>query len=384
MHTMQGKLTIQDIARLAGVSKATASRVLNGNPSVDPALRERVQQVIQEHGFVPNVTATGLAGGRTRLLGVLTPPMTWPAVPEILRGVARYIEDTNYEIVLYSVSFERNHVDVLDNILAMRMIAGLLAIFPGELSHHLLDRFHQGLPLVMIDDQEGPTSVPWVGIDNAAAAYQATRYLLEAGHRRIAYMQGPQSYCCVSERYQGYCQALQEAAITPDPTLLLQGSFDIASGRQCARELFARAKSSWPSAIFAGNDQMAYGILEVAEQQGIRIPEDISLVGFDDNMLSSHIKPALTTIQQPFFEIGRTAIEMLLTKLDPDHLTTKDRQMTYPRQRAVRAAVTNSPERIQLPTRLVIRASSADYRPASTLTEVVNQPTSSGRNIACQ
>jgi LacI family transcriptional regulator len=364
---MQGKLTIQDIARLAGVSKATASRVLNRNPSVDPALRERVQQVIREHSFVPNITATGLAGGRTRLLGVLTPPMTWPAVPEILRGVARYIEDTNYEIVLYSVSFERNHVDVLDNILAMRMVAGLLAIFPGELSHHLINRFHQGLPLVMIDDQEEPTSVPWVGIDNASGAYQATRHLLDMGHTRIAYMQGPQSYCCVVERYQGYCQALQEVDITPDPALLLQGSFDSASGRQCALELFARDKADWPSAIFAGNDQMAYGILEVAGQQGIRIPEDISLVGFDDNMLSAHIKPALTTVQQPFFEIGYTAIEMLLTKLDPDHFSTKDRQMTHLRQRASRDVVESVPERIQLPTTLVVRASSAAYRPLSIL-----------------
>jgi LacI family transcriptional regulator len=362
---MQGKLTIQDIARLAGVSKATASRVLNGNPSVDPTLRERVQRVIQEHSFVPNVTATGLAGGRTRLLGVLTPPMTWPAVPEILRGVARYIEDTSYEIVLYSISFERNHADVLDNILAMRMVSGLLAIFPGALSHHLIDRFQQGLPLVMIDDQEEPTNVPWVGIDNVSGAYQATHHLLEMGHTRIAYMQGPQSYCCAIERYQGYCQALREAGITSDPTLLLPGSFDIASGRQCAMELFSREKASWPSAIFAGNDQMAYGILEVAEQQGIRIPEDISLVGFDDNMLSAHIKPALTTIQQPFFEIGQTAIEMLLTNLDPDHLSLKEAQTAYTRQRVSRDTVTSHPARIQLPTKLVVRASSSTYQPLS-------------------
>ena len=360
---MQGKPTIQDIARLAGVSKATASRVLNGNPSVDPALRERVQQVIQEHSFVPNVTATGLAGGRTRLLGVLTPPMTWPAVSEILRGVARYIEDTSYEIVLYSMSFERNHVDVLDNILAMRMITGLLAIFPGELSHHLLECFRQGLPLVMIDDQKEPMYVPWVGIDNVSGAYQATRHLLDLGHTRIAYMQGPQSYCCVTERYQGYCQALQEADITPDPALLLQGSFDLASGRACAQDLFARDKAVWPSAIFAGNDQMAYGIMEVAEQRGIRIPEDISLVGFDDNVLSSHIKPALTTIQQPFFEIGHMAIKLLLTNLDPDHLTAKDHQTPYRHPRVVHNAAAINFERLQLPTRLVVRASSSAYRP---------------------
>src|SRR5258708_5930750 len=108
---MQEKLTIQDIARLAGVSKATVSRVLNHSVPVSATLNERVMRVVEEHGFVPDVTATRLAGGRTHLLGVLAPPLTWPAVPEILRGVAEYIEDTSYEIVLYSINFERNHSD---------------------------------------------------------------------------------------------------------------------------------------------------------------------------------------------------------------------------------------------------------------------------------
>jgi LacI family transcriptional regulator len=128
---MQDKLTINDIARLAGVSKATVSRVLNHNSSVDPTLSERVRRIVEEYGFVPNVTARGLAGGRTRLIGVLAPPLTWPAVPEIMRGVADYIEDTSYEVVLYSINFERDHADVLDRILALRMVSGLLAILQG-------------------------------------------------------------------------------------------------------------------------------------------------------------------------------------------------------------------------------------------------------------
>ena len=233
---MQEKLTIQDIARLAGVSKATVSRVMNNNPSVDPTLAERVMSIVREHRFVPNVTATGLASGRSRLIGVLAPPLTWPAVPEIMHGVAEYLECSSYEIVLYSIGFERNHSDVLDHILSMRMVAGLLAIFPGELSLHLTERFHQGLPLVIIDDQEEPATLPWVGIDNVASAYEATRYLLAAGHRRIAHILGPQNYDCAVERYQGYCQALYDAGIAVDPTLLFQGAFEPASGRRCAME----------------------------------------------------------------------------------------------------------------------------------------------------
>ncbi len=365
---MQSKLTIQDIARLAGVSKATVSRVLNHNPSVNSELRERVQRVVQEHDFVPSITAIGLAGGRTRLIGVLAPPLTWPAVPEIMRGAAEYIEDTDYEIVLYSISNERNHADVLDRILAMRMIAGLLAIHPGELSQHLVTRFHQGLPLVMINDQEEPTSIPWIGVDNRTSAYKAVTYLLECGHTHIAHIQGPQNYYCAIERAQGYHQALQDAGITPDPTLLLQGGFTIDSGRYCAEQLFSREKDTWPSAIFVGNDQMAYGLLEIAEQQGIQIPEDIAVVGFDDNVLSSHMKPPLTTMRQPFFEMGNKAIETLLTIVDPDHRVPHLQQKKIARHKVEHAPTEtlNGPAlHIQLPTSLVIRASSNILHPLS-------------------
>lgn len=368
---MQEKLTIQDIARLAGVSKATVSRVLNHNPSVNPDLSERVMRVVQEYDFVPNITATGLAGGRTHLIGVLAPPLTWPAIPEIMRGVAEYIEETSYEIVLYNINcninFEHSHTEVLDRILAMRMVSGLLAILPGELSRHLINRFQQGLPLVMIDDQEKPSSIPWVGIDNVASAYEATSYLLQLGHRRIAHILGPQHYYCAMERYQGYCQALQEAGITPDPALLLQGKFEPVSGRQCASELFSRDKSEWPSAIFSGNDQMAYGVLAEAEQRGIPIPEEVAVVGFDDNILSAHMRPPLTTIHQPFSEMGSKAVELLLTMIDPGHRADKKQLQGYTRQScsSLEQVNTNHSTRIQLPTSLVVRASSDALRPLS-------------------
>jgi LacI family transcriptional regulator len=365
---MQEKLTIQDIARLAGVSKATVSRVLNRNPSVNAELSERVMRIVKEHNFIPNATATGLAGGRMHLIGVLAPPLTWPSVPAILGGVAKYIEDTSYEIVLYSISNERNHSDVLDHILALRMVSGLLAISPGALSEHLTARFQQGLPMAMIEDQEKPGSVPWVGINNIESAYKATTHLLQLGHRRIAHIAGPQTYYCATERLQGYYQALQDAGITPDPELLLQGNFETSSGQQCATTLFARARSLWPDAIFVGNDQMAYGVLEVAEQQGIHIPEDIAIVGFDDNIFSAHKRPPLTTIRQPFAEMGYTACEILLTMIDPDHRAHRQRLADYPQQASNSPSehlALEHPIRIQLATSLVMRASSGAIRSLS-------------------
>jgi LacI family transcriptional regulator len=363
---MNSKLTIQDIARLAGVSKATVSRVLNHNPSVNALLRERVQRVVQEYDFVPSITAIGLAGGHTRLIGVLAPPLTWPSVPEIMHGVAEYAESTNYEIVLYSIGFERNHSDVLDHILSMRMVAGLLALFPGELSGHLAARFHHGFPLVTIDDQAEPTLLPWVGVDNKAGAYEATRYLLELGHTRIAHILGPQNYYCAVERYKGYCQAMREAGISIDPTLLIEGTFEPTSGRQCATTLFSRERHDWPTAIFVANDQMAYDVLEVAEQQNIAVPEEITVVGFDDNRFSAYTRPPLTTIRQPFSEMGRKAIETLITMMNQNRQQEKgSRKQTTPLRIAPssKTALENASQRIQLPTQLIMRASSGVPRP---------------------
>jgi LacI family transcriptional regulator len=362
---MHERLTIQDIARLAGVSKATVSRVLNHHPSVSPAIYERVRRVIDEHGFVPNATATGLAGGKTHLIGVLTPPLTWPAIPEMLRGIAEYIEDTPYEMVLYSIRFERNHSEVLDRILSMRMACGLVAILPGELFPRLIKRFHEGLPLVLIDDQKKPAAIPRVSIDNRAGAYQATRYLLELGHRRIALIQGPQEYYCVMQRTQGYMQALQEAGVAIDRALFLQGRFDVPSGRECAKALFSSERSSWPDAIFASNDQMAYGVLDVAEQMGIRIPEDISLVGFDDNILSARVHPPLTTIRQPFFEMGCKAVELLLAQVDPEQraqLAPAQQDGSSADALSLHTDTSETPAHAQLPTTLMIRHSSAPHK----------------------
>jgi len=365
---MQGKLTIQDIAQLAGVSKATVSRVLNHNPSVNAELSQRVTRVMQEHNFVPNATATGLASGRMNLIGVLVPPLTWPAVPAILAGVARYIEQTSYELVLYSMSNERNHSDVLDRILAMSIVSGLLAIFPGALSQHLTTCYQQGLPLVLIDDQEKPGGVPSVGIDNIAGAYEATTHLLKCGYRRIAHILGPESYYCANERFQGYRQALHDGGITLDPELLLQGNFQTNSGRECAIALFARDKSTWPDAIFAGNDQMAYGVLEVAYELGIHIPEEIAVIGFDDNIFSAYQRPPLTTIRQPFAEMGQQACEILVSMIDSTHHIPKEQVVAQlePRADPLEKHTIDQPLCIQLATNLIMRASSGSLSTLST------------------
>ncbi len=359
---MGSKLTISDIARLAGVSKATVSRVINQKANVDPTTRERVLRIINEKGFVPSITASGLAGGRSRLIGVLSPPFTWPFVPEIMRGVAELMEHTSYEIVLYSINPTRSHHDVLDRIIGMRLTSGLLAMLPGKLSKHLTDLRDHGLPIVVIDDQGPPVDLPWVGINNFESAYEATRHLIELGHRRIAHIQGPVDFRCTAERIEGYRQALIEVGIDPDPRLMLEGGFVTEGGSACAHKLFTLDANERPTAIFSANDQMAYGLIDVAAEYGIRVPEDVAIVGFDDELLSSYIKPALTTIRQPFYDMGKVAIELLMSFVDPQFSFPDDQ--TYKRAEAaliVQQLLNNregkEPLHCHLPTRLVVRES---------------------------
>ncbi|GHO45958.1 LacI family DNA-binding transcriptional regulator [Ktedonospora formicarum] len=358
---MVGKLTIQDIARLAGVSKATVSRVLNAKPDVDPATRERILQIMQEQGFVPNVAASSLAGGRSRLIGVVIPPLTWPLITEILRGVSEVVEQSSYELLLYSVAhdlgdYEKNKGTVIDRILASHLASGLLAVYPGSSIPHLTKLYDQGFPVVIIDDRETPTHVPWVSADNQTGAAAATRYLLQLGHRRIAFIQGPLEYEVSLKRYQGFCEALKEAGLTPDPELVQQGNFMAKSGLPGAKQFFTMEKR--PTAIFAGNDQMAYDVLEDAEAHGVRIPGDISLIGFDDIPSSAYTRPALTSVRQPFYEMGRRATELLLSQLDaPRPVPTSYYPAILPL-----AMQNTSANYLQLPTELIVRASCTSPR----------------------
>lgn len=367
MQEKPTRLKIKDIADLAGVSKATVSRVLNNKPDVDPVTRERIQRIIDEQSFIPSMAAAGLASGRRQLIGMLIPSFSWPLIPELMRGVADVLEETSYELVLYSIKnadIERDHSEVINRVLATQLTAGLLAVFPGTASPELTRLYNQGFPVVIVDDQRVQTT-PSVSVDNLTGAYTVVRHLIKLGHQRIAHIAGPSAYLASHERYEGYRRALLEAGITPDAELVLEGDFMPPSGRACASKLFALPLEKRPTAIFAATDQMAYGVISAAEEYGLSIPRDIALVGFDDDSPSMHVYPPLTTVRQPYYEMGEQGLKLLLSLLD------------VPRDNPYSAAKTASkareetrPARILLQTNLVVRAScGADFQiPVSTTT----------------
>lgn len=366
---MQEKPTrskIQDIARLAGVSKTTISRVLNNKPDVDPATRERILRIIEEQNFIPSMAAAGLASGRRQLIGMLIPSFSWPLIPELMRGVADVLEDTSYELVLYSIKDtdrEQDHSEVINRVLATQLTAGVLAVFPGTASAELTRLYTQGFPVVIVDDQRVQTT-PSIGVDNLTGAYTAVWHLIKLGHRRIAHIAGPPAYRASHERYEGYRKALLEAGITPDPELALEGDFMPPSGRACASKLLALPAGKRPTAIFAATDQMAYGVIAAAEECGLSIPRDIALVGFDDDSPSIHVHPSLTTVRQPYYEMGEQGLKLLLSLLDASR---DNAGITRSNSKAVEEM---QPTRILLATNLVVRAScGADFQiPVSTTT----------------
>lgn len=334
--------TIDDVARRAGTSKATVSRVLNKKPDVDPETRRRIAEIVRELRYVPSSAATGLAHGRPNLIGMLVPSLAWAWVLEVIRGVAERLEAAPFELVMFTTSSEERNEEVFERTLASGLTAGLVAIVPPGALSHISEMHRRGFPVALIDDRADHPDLPSVVAANYEGAAQATRYLVELGHRRIGFVNGPAEYGCNQERLRGYRSTLLAAGVRVDPTLIREGDFARAGGRRAAGELIGLAEP--PTAIFAANDLMAFGVMEAAESVGLYVPDQLSVVGFDDIPEAGMTRPALTTIRQPLYEMGRRAVELLLAQIDGHEL---------------------SETRIELATELVSRASArSPSRPA--------------------
>ncbi|GHO99466.1 hypothetical protein KSF_095140 [Reticulibacter mediterranei] len=318
--------------------------------SVEGALHEMVVNILKEQGLLPRAQEVGTSACST--ISILLPRWVWSVIPDLTRGIVEGIgEHSAYTIAMYSMSDEYEQSEeraLFDRFLARPLSAGLIAIFPGQQTAKLASLTRQGVPVVVIDDQ-AMYMTHWVGVDNIEGAYMAVRHLIGLGHRRIAHIQGPTSYLVSHARYEGYCRALVEAGILPDPRLVLEGDFLPPSGRACARDLFALPLEKRPTAIFAASDQMAYGVLAAAEEVGLSVPGDVALVGFDDDHPSAYARPPLTTVRQPYFEMGRQSVALLLSLIDKQQAPLSSQQARH----------------IELQAHLVVREScGANYQSA--------------------
>jgi LacI family transcriptional regulator len=332
--TLSSKVTIIDVANEAGVSFGTVSRVINNDVHVKDETRERVLQAMERLGFVANRQARSLAGGKSNSIGVLVPDLGTGYIGEIIRGIDAELTLTDLDLILYTThrtaSKEANYVANL----AKGMVDGLLLVLPRNPSDFIGTLTERSFPFVLIDHQGTGHDCPAVGATNWQGAYNATEYLIKLGHERIGFITGSMDLGCAVDRLEGYRSALRTHHLSDVPELIYEGTFFQPDGFAGASVLLDLPVP--PTAIFASNDIMAMGAMDAVRDRGLRIPTDISIIGFDDIPQASLVRPALTTVNQPLEKMGRVATQMLLDLLrQPDRMAG----------------------RIELPTELVVRDS---------------------------
>lgn len=338
------KLTIRDIARLSGLSKSTVSLVLNNSPKVDPETRRRVTAVMREHNYVPSFAATALAKGNTGLIGMIVPGLTWRFMANINYGVAKVVEDTKYEMVLFTSTNERDYGGAIDRVMSSGLCAALIVVTHDQQPlDRLVDLHAGGLPVVLINTLGAVNALPSVGADNYTGGLLVGRHLLELGHRRIAGILGPLDHPYVQERRNGLREALREAGLEPDPALEAETDFAEALIRSRTRELMALPPDRRPTALFAYHDSAAFTVLDELVRAGVRVPQDVSVVGFNDIDAAAHVRPALTTVRQPFVDMGRQAARILLTALDGVESDEASQSLVLPTELIVRDSTTSVP-----------------------------------------
>ena len=305
---------MSDVARLAGVSHQTVSRVINDSEHVREETRERVLRAMRQLNYRPNSVARALVTGRSNTLGVVSFDTTLYGPASTLYGIEQAAHEAGYFITIASLkAFDR--ASVLDAVERLRILGvdGILVIAPQETASRALLRTPAGVPLVALE--AGPTDVvPVASIDQFAGAAKATSHLLELGHRSVVHVAGPGDWLEAQLRVAGWRATLQAASIpVPEP---LAGDWSPRSGYEIGQTL---AADEGLTAIFVANDQMALGVLRALHEAGRRIPEDVSVVGFDDVPESPYFTPPLTTIRQDFDEMGRRGLKLLLeTMEEPD------------------------------------------------------------------
>ncbi|MFO7882017.1 MAG: LacI family DNA-binding transcriptional regulator [Kosmotogaceae bacterium] len=307
------KLTIADIARMANVSKATVSYVINNKKGVSLDVRKKIKQIIKESNYKPNTMARALAGKRTNSVGLIIPDISDMFYANIIRGVEKASGKFGYFLNLFTTHADPEKEHEVFDFFTSSMADGVIVMtyFVGkEVTKKLKQR---KIPCVFLDFPYD-NYIYSVSVDNFEGGYKATNYLISLGHKKIAFILGPEAARDSKARYHGYLRALEEHNIHFDKDFVLKGDFLTKSGYKAAKRLLETQKI--PTALFAANDQMALGAMSAFKKEGYRIPEDISIIGFDNTEASSFSRPALTTIMQPIFEMGSLAAKTLISLIN--------------------------------------------------------------------
>lgn len=306
-------ITIYDVAREANVSMATVSRVVNGNPNVKPVTRKKVLEVIERLGYRPNAVARGLASKKTTTVGVIIPDISNIFYAELARGIEDIATMYKYNIILSNSDQNKEKELHLLNTMLGKQVDGIV-FMGGNISADHVEEFEKSpVPIVLAGSIEETEQIPSVNIDYEQAVFDSIKEFIDKEHKQIAFVVGPLHEPKNTERkLKGYQRALEEAGIPYNEELIVEGDYSYDSGIEAFEKLLEAPER--PTAILVGSDEMALGVVHGAEDKGYQIPEDIEVVTSDNTRLSLMVRPQLTTIVQPLYDIGAVAMR-LLTKL---------------------------------------------------------------------
>ena len=312
-------VTIRDVAKVAGVSATTVSRVYNHGELVTEETRERVRAVAKRMGYRPNVTAQSLSHGRTQTIGLIVPAPHGEFFSEIIRGIDEVTRAADYFLLISSAHYSLSENEAAVDALRGRVDGLLVMTTHVEAQQALLDGPSLDIPVVFMNSPVRDPAVHAFQIENRRGAYEATTHLIDRGHAHIGIILGPPDSQDVRERVAGYETALREAGLDPAAQVVIPGDFTQASGFAAGQKI--RALDVVPDAFFCCNDYMAIGAMAALQQAGFRIPEDVALAGFDDIPSARYSTPPLTTVRVPVYDLGRQAAERLLTLLKAEAST---------------------------------------------------------------
>jgi LacI family transcriptional regulator len=331
------KLTLEQIAKLSGVSRSTVSRVINDHPNVKPEVRERILKIIAETGYHPDPAARSLAGRRTGVIGLVVPRavqllFTDPYIPRLLQGITQACNAHDYTLSLFLLHTLEEEAKLYPRFLRTQLFDGVI-IQAAQIGDPLINQMiEHEVPFVMIGRPADAPSASFVNPDNVVGAYTAVSHLIQLGYQRIATITGPLNTTAGLDRRQGYLNALKDRGRGRDENLIAEGDFTETSGYIAMQRLLPHK----PDAIFVASDTMAFGALRALRQVGLSVPGDVAVVGFDDLMTSATSDPPLTTIRQPILRVGTQVVETLIDILNNG---------------------LEPPRRIVMPTEFVIRVS---------------------------
>ncbi len=325
-------VTIYDVAREAGVSMATVSRVVNGNPNVKPTTRKKVLEAIERLGYRPNAVARGLASKKTTTVGVVIPDISSIFFAELARGIEDIANMYKYNIILCNSDQNKEKEIHLINTLLEKQVDGIV-FMGGQITAEHVEQFERSpVPIVLSATVDPLREFPSVNIDYEQAAYDAVKFLIDNGNQKIGLLAGSlEDPINGYQKYTGYRKALEDVGMRLNEDYILVGDYTYTSGIEAINKFIALDEK--PTAIFAGSDEMALGLIHGAQDHGLKVPEDIEIIGFDNTRLVEMVRPTLTSIVQPMYDIGAVSMR-LLTK--------------YMNKEAVNDAVVLLPHRLEV------------------------------------